>query len=269
MSLKIIAIDDEPAALNRLHKAIMKVDVDFDIHCFEDPEEALEYISAKNYRPDFAFLDIEMYGLTGIELAKEVKNLSPNTKVIFVTAHSHYALEAFSVRANGYIMKPVTPEKIAEEIAYANSIVQDVHRVKIRTFGNFEILIDGVPAIFKRSRAKEILAYLVDRHGAACSKKEIAAILWPKEEYSRQRQIYLQTLFKELMRALEENDAQQIIIRNHNSYAIDTTQIYCDCYSFEKGEIDAINAYHGEYMSNYAWAKFRIKSLNTKKNGHF
>lgn len=259
MSLKIIAVDDESAALNKLHKAITKVDEEYDIHCFDDPQDALLYIRDYNYRPDIAFLDIEMYELSGIEVAKELKEITPYTKVIFVTAYSQYALDAFSVRAHGYLMKPVTPEKIQEEIDYANYVIRNKNRIIIRTFGNFEIFVDGKPLLFKRLKSKEILAYLIDRHGAVCTKKEIAAILWEDEIYSRQRQIYLQTLASELLRALEEVKAEHILIKNHNSYSVDITQFYCDCYSFEKGETEAINAYHGEYMSNYSWGNFSIK----------
>lgn len=65
---------------------------------------------------DVAFLDIQMRSMTGLELAKQLKERQPNVNIIFVTGFSEYTGEAIQLHASGYIEKPVTEEKIRREL---------------------------------------------------------------------------------------------------------------------------------------------------------
>lgn len=116
--------------------------------------------------------------------------------------------------------------------------------------------MNGNPIHFHRSKAKEILAYLVNRKGAGVSKKELAGVLWEDTPYSRPVQSHLQKLVSEMTRALDEAGAGHIIVKNWNSLSLDTTAVNCDYYNFEKGDPKAVNAYRGEYIVNYHWAEF-------------
>lgn len=72
-----------------------------------DPLEGLALIRAED--PQLVFIDVEMPGLTGFELLKELEPL--RFEVIFITAYNHYALQAFEVNAAGYLTKPIEVEK--------------------------------------------------------------------------------------------------------------------------------------------------------------
>ena len=99
--------------------------------------------------------------------------------------------EAFELHASGYLLKPVTPVKIRQELDNLRCPVQSVsrNRVRFQTFGNFEAFIDGKPVKFQYELTKEMLAYLVDRNGALCTNGEIMAVLWedncPSSYYRR------------------------------------------------------------------------------------
>ncbi len=80
----------------------------------EDGAHALEEIAAK--RPDLVFLDIRMPGLTGLDVAAAIPSLGVPTQVIFVTAFNQYAIDAFEKGAIDYLLKPVTPERLAATI---------------------------------------------------------------------------------------------------------------------------------------------------------
>ena len=71
---------------------------------------------AKENGCDVAFLDIHMRGMTGVQVAKKLKEINPKLNIIFVTGFSEYKGEAMDMKASGYIMKPVTKEEVAQEL---------------------------------------------------------------------------------------------------------------------------------------------------------
>jgi DNA-binding LytR/AlgR family response regulator len=77
----------------------------------EDGGSALDAIEA--HRPDVAFLDIRMPGLTGLEVAAATAEASPGTHIVFVTAYNQYAIDAFEHGAIDYLLKPVTADRLA------------------------------------------------------------------------------------------------------------------------------------------------------------
>lgn len=102
--MNIIAVDDEALALGYMLKILKEAAPGSRFKGFEDPFAALDYL--RENPVDIAFLDIEMYGLNGIELAKRFKEAAPSVKIIFSTGFPDYALDAFSVHASGYLLKP-------------------------------------------------------------------------------------------------------------------------------------------------------------------
>jgi DNA-binding LytR/AlgR family response regulator len=85
----------------------------------EDGAEALETIAER--KPDVAFLDIRMPGLTGLEVAQAAAEASPATQVVFVTAYNQYAIEAFDRGAVDYLLKPIDPTRLAETVKRVKS----------------------------------------------------------------------------------------------------------------------------------------------------
>jgi DNA-binding LytR/AlgR family response regulator len=80
----------------------------------EDGAEAVEALA--EHRPDVAFLDIRMPGLTGLDVAAAAAQVSPRTQVVFVTAYDQYAVDAFERGAIDYLLKPIAPERLAATI---------------------------------------------------------------------------------------------------------------------------------------------------------
>lgn len=81
---------------------------------FTDPTEAIEY--AKVNRVALAFLDIELRNINGLELCSTLLNINPRTNVIYLTAYCNYALDAWSTGASGFMLKPITPEGVREQL---------------------------------------------------------------------------------------------------------------------------------------------------------
>jgi DNA-binding LytR/AlgR family response regulator len=112
-SWRAVAVDDEPPALTRL-RDLLAPDGEVELVAgYTDPAEALEGIAA--LRPDLAFLDIQMPGMTGLELAAALGDAAP--LVVFVTAYDQHALAAFEVHAFDYLLKPVEPARLRTTLA--------------------------------------------------------------------------------------------------------------------------------------------------------
>lgn len=267
--MNILTIDNECLALDSLNNAVTAAEPGAAIRGFTRVSEALIAVEQNGYRPDVAFLDIEMPGMTGIELASRIKKASPETWLIFVTGFSQYALEAFSVHAGGYLLKPTTPERIREELDQVG-IRQQLPRkaeqlLEVHCFGNFEVFSAGAPVVFSRKKAKELFAYLVHKRGAACATREIAAVLFEDAPYDLTRQSYLQTIIASMHRSLKDVGGESVVSRTFGSLAVDTSLIDCDYYRFLSMDLAAINSYTGEYMSQYEWGEFTLDYLNQQK----
>lgn len=124
--------------------------------------------------------------------------------------------------------------------------------------------MDGVPVRFARSKAKELFAYLIHKRGSGCSVKEIAALLFEDRPYTISVQKQVQTVISTMMRALREAGVSECIVRGYNRISVDPAKVDCDYYRFLKWDLSAVNAYTGEYMSNYSWAEFTVGYLNSK-----
>lgn len=124
MKPKIFIVDDEAPARNRL-KALL---ADIAEECPHElageagrAQQALEGIAAA--RPDIVLLDVQMPGMTGLELCDRLAELAPRAPaVIFVTAYDEYALKAFEVRALDYLLKPVRASRLAAAILRASQL---------------------------------------------------------------------------------------------------------------------------------------------------
>lgn len=252
--MKLLLVDDEQLQLLRLEnevKAVMGKDVT--IYAYLNPLEALKDI--KDEIIDIAFLDVEMPGMNGISLAKELKKINPSINIIFVTAYDQYAIDAYSIHASGYLTKPVSANKIKEEIEELRKPIETraKNKIQVKCFGNFEIFHNGKPLSFKRAKSKELFAYLVDKEGALVNNHELSSILW--DEY---RPSYLRNLIADIQSALKMVDAEDVLIKGHEGLHIDVNKIDCDAYEFKKNNPDAIRMYRGEYMVQYSWAMFVI-----------
>lgn len=260
--MRILAIDDEYHALQALKRAISEAVPEAETAYFDSVEPALAY--AKKNGVDVAFIDIKLKESDGLTLAKRLKDIYGDTNIIFVTAYSSFAGDAFRMHASGYAMKPISAKRIANELENLRQPLADSDfGLRAQCFGSFEVFFNGKPLLFNRPKSKEVFAYLIDRKGTFVSKKELAVILWENQkEYSRSIQSHLNILTTDMVRVLKSVGVEDVILRKHGYLAVDTAKIRCDYFDFEKGVVSAVNSYHGEYMSNYSWAEFTVGLLN-------
>lgn len=263
--MRIFAVDDEPLMLETLLRTIREVEPAAELRGFTRAREVLEALSENAPKPDLIFSDIEMPGINGLELALKMKTLSPQTRVVFVTGYSEYAVEAYRMHIAGYMMKPVTAERLREEMAHSApdfaAPAKEKGKLQVRCFGSFEVFWNGEPLMFSRVKTKELLAYLVDRRGELCTGGELIAALWEDDGDPEARKAYLRVLTADLVSVLNEIGMSEVLIRKHRQWAIKPELLDCDYYRMLHGDMDALNSFRGEYMSRYSWAEITAGSL--------
>ena len=252
--MTVICVDDERLLAEHVAKLCRELPGVEEAQAFSHPTRALEWL--ESHSADLALLDIDMPGMNGMELAAHIKARYPKTAIIFLTGYSRYAVDAFRLRVSGYLLKPVDPGQLAEEVEYAFAGRQNTQRAHIeaRTFGNFDLLVDGKPVPFKQAKCKELLAYLIDRRGSGVSRAEAFAILWEDRPYDRPMQKQFDVIIRSLRDSLREAGAEYIFEMKSGMLRIVPEKISCDLFRFCSGDVSAFNAYAGEYMNGYAWA---------------
>jgi two-component system LytT family response regulator len=112
--IKTVIIDDEPSAVNVLSLLLKKKCRD-DVEIIATANSADEgKLLIEQHQPDLVFLDIEMPGMTGIDLIRSCKDI--DFRLVFVTAHDAYAVEAFELCAMDYLLKPVGADKVVRVV---------------------------------------------------------------------------------------------------------------------------------------------------------
>lgn len=266
MTMSVIVCDSEPVEAKKLTDTLKELDAAIKIEYFSDSYQALDYVmqhKQDNVKINIAFLETEMVGLSGIDLAKNIKEVMPNTKIIFVTKYSEYAMDAWIVAANGYLLKPVNKASIEKALLEIKAEKENSN-IFARTFGNFELFVEKRPVKFKSDKPKEVLAYLIDRMGANITTRELAAAIWEDSPYDKNTKNKISRTINSMIASLEEVDAETIIIRSRNHIAVDIEKFQCDYYDFLHGDEKAEKAFHYEYMTNYGWGEFTLGCITNQ-----
>lgn len=120
--LKVLVVDDEPLATERLQLLLARVDgVDL-VGTAADGEAAVRMAEA--LQPDLLLLDVAMPGLDGIDVARALTGRRPAPAVVFVTAFDQFAVAAFEVEAVDYLMKPVDSSRLERALSRARQYIQ-------------------------------------------------------------------------------------------------------------------------------------------------
>lgn len=188
--MRVMAVDDEKLALDNLVGLLSDELPGAEIVAFSKSADAFAYLEENHV--DIAFLDIEMGTFSGLTLAEKCKKLCPAINIIFVTGFLKYAMDALRLHVSGYLTKPVRTEDLRMELADLRHPLQQYApphgRVRIQTFGNFEVFVDEKPLKVPRTKCKECLAYLVDRRGAGVGYAQLTSVLWENHPLDRSAQ---------------------------------------------------------------------------------
>lgn len=230
---------------------------------FTDPNQAIAY--AASHVVDFAVLDIDMPGMNGMELAQRLRRIRGDIIIVFATAHPKFAVDALRMKADYIIFKPFDREDIADVLDRAKLLRRrQSKRFYFRTFGAFDMLVDGEPVRFRSGKAKELMALCLLREGYPVSIHEIVECLWGEDVAGAESTGYRRTI-KELTDTLRDYAAEELILRARGSLQLRMELTDSDYRRFMEGDEDAICQFQGDFMRQYSWAEPMIYTLQEKK----
>ncbi|MCD9021925.1 response regulator [Cohnella silvisoli] len=186
--MRVIIVDDEYYALRNLKNKLEKIaDVEV-VAMYEDPTTALEEMSS--IQPDLAFLDIEMPEIDGINLLGMMFKKRPEMDFVFTSAHHAYVSDTLETKALDFLVKPVKYEQLyvtLEKIKKIRSKTGIGHKIEMKCFGDFSVLIDGklIDDNWRTKKTEELLAYLLCMNGKYVSRERIINDLWPDLEMDK------------------------------------------------------------------------------------
>lgn len=264
--MRTIVVDDE---INNLKAFEMEAEDIKDIQIvgrFQNPKEALAY--AQSAVVDLAVLDVEMPEINGILLGHRLRECCPDIALIFVTGYKQYAFDAFQLEASAYILKPFNKTDIEKAVVRAARLmgwhepVLPKRKIFIRTFGRFEVFVNDRPVEFKSSKAKELLALMVDRKGGIVTTEEMLSYLWEEKPDDDSSRSLCRKVIQRLQSNLSQYGIEDILIRHSRGRSLDLSKISCDYYLYMDGPKENRPAFNGEYMSNYSWAEGTLGKLS-------
>lgn len=254
--MRVIIVDDERLALRQFLMETEEMPGIEVAGAFTNPLEALEFV--KEHPVEAAFLDIAMPGMNGITLTEKLREVRPDLVVIFITGYEQFTLEALKVKADYYLTKPYNQKDITEVLERARLLsARQKKRVYIRTFGRFDVFIDGKAVYFPSAKAKELLALCVDHKGGAVTIEEAVDKLWENRVYDERVKNLYRKAVMQLRQVLGEHGAEEIFSGSRGACQIDVMKVDCDYYSLLAGDPEAKIAWKtaGNYLQEYSWAE--------------
>lgn len=135
-------------------------------------------------------------------------------------------------------------------------------RVEIKTFGYFNVLVDGQQLVFHSDKAKELLALLVDRKGHYVSNREIITCLWENEPVNKITQARCRKVVFNLRNTLETHGLGNLIESKVKGYRrLNIDSVICDLYLYLSGDTKYDYLFQGSYMEDYSWAENTLSNL--------
>lgn len=238
------------------------------IRFFENTEDAVEYV--KQNPVDLVIMNTQMLEEKPAGLGYRLKAIRPNMIFLYVNAADKEAMNTLKLHVITYFLASLTPnESISNPSGYSlyESKPAEIHknppskRVFVKTFGHFDLFIDGQPVIFQNRKAKEFLALLIDRHGGTITTEQAISVLWEDRPNDTATRNLCNKAGQALYKKLESLGIGDIMIWERGIKSIDVSKIDCDMYQLLDGKQEAMEHFFGEYMMEYSWAEERIPYL--------
>lgn len=243
--VRAVIVDDEILVLDYIKEILLEQKVEI-VGEYTRGRTALELIP--ELKPDIIFLDIEMPGINGIELATEIIGRLDSANIVFVTAYDKYAIEAFKLNALHYILKPPSRNDIAQALTRVRkadlATAPSCGEIYIRLFGKIAIQDAEGNSLLKwpTQKTEEMFALLLLFGKKGIDKWSLIEKLWPLSEKIKVEHTMYTTIYR-MKKALQEAGIKSVLNNRLGQYFFEIEGIWCDVVqletiyeAFQKGE---------------------------------
>ncbi|KMY30861.1 response regulatory protein [Lysinibacillus xylanilyticus] len=286
--IRVIVMEDEPLALVNMEKKLKEFNSIEVIKSFTTAKDLL----AEGPSLDFqvAFLDVEMPGMNGLEIARLLKEWNKNIFIVFVTAYRDYAVQAFEIHSIDYLLKPISKARLETTINRIQELlhlenkstplqIRNKPELTIQCFGGFVVLHNNKAVHWRTLKTKELFAFLFSNLNNHVPRDTIIDSLWVDTEFKKAR-VQLHTTVSYLRTTLSALGYSEVIQYANGSYILQLEDFQCDAHdlehilnaNMETAKIDVekaealIQSYQGEYMAalDYPWITSKANFMNNK-----
>ncbi|WP_158231820.1 response regulator [Sporosarcina sp. P19] len=284
--IRAILVDDEHLALKQMKKQLLKTSEVEIVASYSNATEVLKNMRSIPF--DVIFLDIDMPGMSGLELADLILDWNKDILIVFVTAYRDYAVQAFELHSIDYLLKPIlldrllkTIHRLQEELSIRSkgSVLIPTEQgpsFKITCFKEFTVYHETEQVKWKTAKVKELFAYFITYVQDSIHRDTLIDALWPEVEYKRAK-ILLHTTISYLRSLLDSLGYPNAIKFAQGSYSMQLDGLHSDAQQFEQYFSESpivtvqtiaqceklLQTYTGDYLevNGYEWAGAKANSL--------
>lgn len=249
--MKVMLVDDEKAMLIILKRLLSRIEGVSISGGFQNGADALDWLRSEAV--DLAFIDIQMGGEDGVRLARQMLAIRRKLKIVFVTSHKEYALDAFDLGAVDYLVKPVILERLEQTIdrvagGSESSVAagdEAANRLTVNGLGGMTAHSRHGDVKWISGKSAELFAYLLMHRDKGAARDQILEDLFDGLT-NRQTNVFLNTVVYQLRKTLKLHGVREAVVSLNERYKLHSAAVDADFILFEDrttaiGEITASN----------------------------
>ena len=267
-------IDDEEIAIKIIEKLVSDYPQLKMVRSLSNPRNILEEI--ETYSPDLIFLDINLGNVSGIALGEKISEMHPHVKIVFVTAYSEYAIQAFEMNALDYLLKPVSRQRFKKMMKRVldseEKEISATPKITLNVFLDAQIKKENGEILKLRTRkASELLFLLWVNQESGLSKDDIMESLWPDQTLDTSTMMLHTTIYQIRQVFKKEYQYNPIVYKGGKYFLngefdseLSTVESILSLTPSQEGVQELLTHYRGKLFekSDYAWSYRRSKILH-------
>lgn len=229
---------------------------------FFNAQDALNYV--RNHTVAVVFLDIPLENQDAFLLIRMVRKIRAYIVFISILSDDGYFVKALKMKVDYFLMEGYSQEDVKDAVECSRCLVwRQKKRVYFRTFGHFDLFIDGKVIYIQNAKAKELLALCVDHRGGLVTMDEAVDKLWENRVYDERVKNLYRRAVMDIRRIFKACGVETVFSNSRGVCNINYKEVSSDYFSLIEEPMSNRNKQEllGRYLCEYSWAEERAEAL--------